>query len=465
MRSLCPSFHAKLQACLMLAFAVLATGAVSCSSDVAVAPEPAVQGGVNSDVNDASSIVVTNTAELVAALVPDNSGRKILVRSGTYDITQKLVVPDGVTLAGEGEMLVDGSGLPTGFAAGTRTTIRMTANLLGDVLTLGNGVSLRDIAIEDLPGRTGSVIAVNSRAAGDSISAVITDVEITVPNIHAIVLTGPSGCGVTMVTQSPHTGATVSATMTRTLIHSPAPGTGCGIFAFNFASLANVSVDMRDNVLGGGMIANGGVSRPVAVHDSRTVVQSRGNLYIDDSPDPCVSKRVAWNLSGGSGVPAPIQIGETTGNSLRVHSQDDRIEAFTLGILATGGRRFFALPIAGPVTDNTIDLNLIGANISTSSCGAALPGTDFRIAGALVTNASVVPGDRNTVHAVFRNVTGSGTRTNFYTDVLGPAGPVVNPALQGTGNHLEFAGSLKAFEQTNSGIDPLPGIQFFSGGK
>ncbi|HVD62522.1 MAG TPA: hypothetical protein VNC11_16735, partial [Gemmatimonadaceae bacterium] len=270
--------------------------------------------------------------------------------------------------------------------------------------------------------------------------------------------------GVMMVTENPHPGAAVSATITRSLIHSPATGTGCGVFAFNFASLASVSVDLRDNVIGGGMIANGGVSRPTAVHDSKTVVQSRGNLYLDDSPNPCVSRRTAWNLAGGSGVPAPIQIGTTSGNTLRVHSQDDRIQAFTLGILATGGRRFFALPTSGPVNDNSIDLTLIGANVSTSSCGGASFVTDFRIAGALVTNASVVPGDGNTVHAVFRNVTGSGTRNNFYADVLGPAGPVVNPALQGTGNRLEFAGSLQAFEQTNSGINPAPGEEFFSGG-
>ncbi len=210
------------------------------------------------------------------------------------------------------------------------------------------------------------------------------------------------------------------------------------------------------------MIANGGVSRPAAVHDSRTVVQSRDNWYRDDSPNPCVSRRVAWNLAGGSGVPAPIQIGATSRNALRVHSQGDRIDAFTMGILATGGRRFFALPTAGPVTDNSIDLELIGTDISTSSCGSSVV-TDFRLAGALVTNASLTPGDGNTVHAVMRNVSGSGTRTNFYADVLGPAGPLA-PQYQGTGNRLEIAGSLQAFQRTNANIAPLPGAEFFTGG-
>jgi hypothetical protein len=418
---------------------------------------------VRAGVDNPDAIIVTNSAGLVAALVPANAGRTIFARAGSYDIGQKLVVPDGATLAGEGQMLLDDSGLPTGFAVGTRTTIRMTASVIGDFLTLGNGAAIRDIAVEDLPGRTGSVIAIDSRAAGDSVSATITEVEILNPNVHAIVLTGPAGCGVTMVTQNPHTGAAVSATMTRSLIQSPATGTGCGIFAFNFASLANVSVSLTSNVIGGGIIANGGVSRPSAVHDSKTVVQSRGNLYIDDSADPCVSKRVAWNLAGGSGIPAPVQIGETFGNALSVHSQSDRIDAFTLGILATGGRRFFGLPTAGPVTNNTIDLELIGTNISTSSCSGA-PSVDFRMAGALVTNQSLAPGDGNTVHAVMRGVTGSGARANVYANVLGPAGPLASQ-YEGTGNRLEFTGNLHAFARVNREIDPAPGSEFFTSGR
>ncbi|MEO8194916.1 MAG: hypothetical protein ABI681_13780 [Gemmatimonadales bacterium] len=474
MRSVYPSLYVNLRTSLLLASAILATGSVSCAPDGPGATEPIIGNTVaaHASVTDAHAIVVTNASELVGALVPANAGRKILVRSGTYNVTQPLFVPDSATLAGEGEMLLDDSGLPTGFAAGTRTTLAMTANVRGDVLTLGNGASVRDIAIEDLPGRTGSVIAVGSRDAGDSLSATITEVEIGNPNTHAIVLTGPAGCGVTVLTRNPnlgappgpHVGAAVSATMTRSLIHSPSAGPGCGVFAFNFAPLASLSVDLRDNVIGGGIIANGGVSLPEAVHDSKTVVQSRGNLYRDDSPNPCVSKHVGWNLAGGSGVPAPAVIGETSRNTLRVHSQGDRIEAFTTGILASGGRRFFGLPTAGPVTDNTIDLELIGTDLSTSSCGGASFVTDFRMAGALVTNASLTPGDGNTVHAVIRNVSGSGTRTNFFVDALGPAGPLA-PQYQGTGNRLEIAGTLQAFERTNRDIDPAPGAELFTGGK
>jgi hypothetical protein len=447
----------------MLAFAVLATGIVSCS-ECAAGPDAVTKAGAiaNKGVNEANAIVVTNAAELVAALVPANANQKILVRAGTYDIAQRLTVPDGATLAGEGEMLFDQSGLPTGFTPGSRTTIRMTLNVIGNFVTLGNGASIRDIAVEDLPGRTGSVVALDSRAPGDTVSATINEVEILNPNIHAIVLTGPSGCGIMAVTENPHPGAVVSARVSHTLIHSPGAGTGCGVFAFNFASFGHVSVDLSDNVIGGGMIANGGVSRPSAVHDATTTVQSRGNLYIDDSPDPCISRRTGWNLAGGSGIPAPVVIGSTSNNTLDIHSQSDRIEGFTLAILATGGRRFFALPVSGPVNDNTIDLNLIGTTISSTSCGAQVA-TDFRLIGALVLAPSVAPGDNNAINVVMRHVTGSGTRTNFYADVLGPTGPVA-PEYLGTGNRLQFAGSLGAFQATNNNIDPLPGAEFFSGG-
>jgi hypothetical protein len=450
----------------LFAFAIAAAGSAGCSSDTAIQPDAVVESGAVrlARVNDANAIVVTNATELVAALIPANAGQKILLRSGIYNVTQRLFVPDGATLAGEGKMLFDDSGLPTGFAAGTRTTIRMTANVSGNVLTLGNGSSIRDIAIEDLPGRVGTVVAIDSRSADDSLSATITEVEIMNPNVHAILGTGPSGCGVMAVTENAHPGATISARMTRSLIHSPSTGTGCGVFAFNFASLANLSVDLTDNVIGGGMIANGGVSRPSAVHDSKTTVNSRGNLYRDDSPNPCVSNHLAWNLAGGSGVPAPIQIGETAMNTLQLHSQSDRIEGFARAIVATGGRRFFALPTAGPVTDNTLDLELIGATISTLLCGGASFVSDFRMAGALVTNASVAPGNGNTLRAVFRNVTASGTRSNTYSDVLGPTGPL-SPSLVGTGNLLEFAGSPRSFAQTNSNIDPAPPATLFTGGK
>lgn len=423
----------------------------------------------NPNVHHGNSIIVSSSAELLAALVAENAGRRIRVRSGTYNVSQPLFVPDGATLEGEGVMLLDGSGLPTGFAAGTRTTLTMTANTAGDVLTLGNGATVRRIAIEDLAGRVGNAIAVVSRDAGDRVSATIAEVEIGNPNAHGIAPSGPTGCAVTVLSQNPnmgsdpppHSGAVITATITRTLIRSPSTGTGCGLFAFNFAPFASVSVTLASNVVGGGIIANGGVSRPDAVHDSRTTIHTRRNLYRDDSPDPCVSRHLGWNILGGSGTPVPLPIPETARNAVHLRSLHDRIEGFTTAILAVGGRRFFASPVAGPSTDNSVDLALIGTTISTPACAGTLPVADFRLAGALVSNASLVPGDGNTLRAVIRGVTASGPRTNVYANILGPTGPL-SPEL-GTGNRLKIVGSLRAFARTNRAIDPAPSAEFFTG--
>jgi hypothetical protein len=455
---------------LLLALAVVSISA-ACAPDAPSATEPSFAAGdvtVHSSASDADAIVVTNATELVAALTPANAGRRIVVRSGDYGVTQLLNVPDGATLEGEGEMLFNASGLPTGFASGTRTTIRITANVPGDILTLGDGASVRGIAIEDLAGRAGNAIAVNSRSANDTLSAKISEVEITNPNAHAVIPSGPAGCGVTVLSQNlnlgaapaAHAGAVIAATITRSLIHSTSTGTGCGLFAFNFAPLASISVNLSDNVIGGGLIANGGVSRPDAVHDSKTEIHSRANLYRDDSADPCVTRHLGWNMQGGSGVPAPLQIGEVARNTLSVHSQGDRLERFATAIVATGGRRFFGLPNSGPVNNNTMELELINAIISTPSCGS----TDFRLSGAASGSASLNPGDGNVLRAVFRGVTGSGMRANVYADALGPASPLAQE-FQGTGNLLEFAGNLRAFDKTNSAIDPAPAAEFFTAGR
>ncbi|CAN5326921.1 hypothetical protein BH23GEM2_BH23GEM2_20430 [soil metagenome] len=449
-----------------LAFLLLATAcALNCSTDANGLLDP--QGALAGKGGGAKAIVVNSTAGLVAALVPENAGKRILLRVGAYGISQPLSVPDGVTLEGEGVMLFDGSGLPTGFAGGTRTTLTMTANVAGNLLTLGDGATIRRLAVEDLAGRSGNAIAVVSRGPGDRISAVISEMEIFNPNAHGQAPAGPTGCGLAAWTDNPnvgmapppHEGAAVTVRMTRSLVTSPSPGTGCGVFAFNFAPFGKVDVTLDGNVVGGGIIANGGVSRPDAVHDARVAVESRHNLYRDDSADPCAARHLGWNLTGGSGSLLPAPAPATVRNTLRVQSFEDRIEGFTTGVLARAGLRLTAT--AGPSSENTVDLTLIGTTVSTPACGGAAFVADFRLAGAQVLNASLVPGDGNTLRVLFRKVTGSGTRANVYTDVLGPSGPQP-PSLQGTGNTLEILGSPRAFEQTNDAIDPPPPAEFFT---
>lgn len=415
------------------------------------------------------AIVVSSSAELVAALSAENAGRRILVRAGTYDVDTRLTVPDGATLEGEGVMLFDADGLPSGFAPGTRTTLNMTANTAGEMLTLGDGTTLRGLEIADLPGRSGNVVAVVSRNAGDRVSAAIAETEIVNPHPIGAGPEGPTGYGLLVLTRNlnlgapplPHEGAAITARVSRSLVRSPAGGGG--LFAFNFAPLASVSLTLRGNVIGGEVTANGGVSRPDAVHDSEVRIASHGNLYRDDSSDPCaVPNRPGWNLVGGSGPPAPLPVPETARNTLRFRSLDDRIEGFARAVLATGARRFFASPTAGPSTDNRIDLALLGGTISTPSCGGAPFAADLDLAGAFAANDALFPGDGNELRAVIRGVTGSGPRFNQYANAVGPSGPLA-PALQ-VGNLLELAGSPRAFTLTNPGIDPAPGAEFFTGG-
>ncbi|MGK2960521.1 MAG: hypothetical protein ACSLFK_00090, partial [Gemmatimonadaceae bacterium] len=285
---------------------------------------------------------------------------------------------------------------------------------------------------------------------------------------HTVGPFGGTGCGLAVTTLNPnfganpppHAGAEITTRLTRSLIRSNPTGTACGLFAFNFAPNASVSVSLSGNVVGGGIIVSGGVSLTDPVSDSRTEIHSHQNLYRNDSPDHCAPQRLGWNAQGGSGAPIPVPIGETRNNTLRIHSVADRIEGFTTGISAFGGRRFFAAPTAGPTTGNAVDLQLTGTTISTPSCGGAPFVADLRLAGAMVTGA-FSPGDGNTLRAVFNRVTGSGSRNNVYADALGPAGPLT-PALQGTGNRLEIPGSLQAFSRTNKAIDPAPGHEFFS---
>jgi len=413
------------------------------------------------------TIIVGTAAELVAALSPVNAGQRILVRAGSYAVTAPLTVPDGATLEGEGVMQFDGAGLPVGFGAASQTVLTMTANVPGSMLTLGNGATLRRLKVADLADRGGNVVSVLSRAPGDRVSASIVESEIINLSAMGANPEGPTGNGVLVLTRNPnlgadpaaHESAAITAGLARSVIRSPAGGVG--VFAFNFAAMGKVSVSLAGNVVGGGIVANGGVSRPDAVHDAQVTIESHGNLYRDNSPDPCATPHLGWNLTGGSGPPAPLPVPETSNNALRVHSVDDRVEGFASGVVATGSRRFFPAPIAGPSTGNRVELELLRGTISTPSCGGAPFVRDFDLAGAFSGGDDFSPGQGNSVSVILQGMTGSGARFNRYESALGPSGPLA-PELAG-GNRLEFAGSPRAFAATNARIDPAPGSEHFSG--
>jgi serine/threonine protein kinase len=425
---------------------------------------------------------ISTAAELAAALVPVNAGRRVRLRPGIYDIDQPLTVPDSMTLEGAGVMRFARDGLPTGFSDDTRTTIRMIAGTGGDVLTLSDGVTVRNVEIADFAGRSGNVIALVSRRPGDRVSATILESIVVNPNPLAIGPGGALGRGLYVVTRNqnmgadppPDEGAVLALRVIRSVITSPAGGGG--FFAFNIAANARISLDISRSVIGGSNEANGGVSRPESVHDSEVLIESRGNLYRNEWADPCASPLVGWNLTGGSGAPIPAPSMESARNQLNVRSVDDRIEGFTSAVLATGSRRFFGEPLNPAPRENHISLQLLGTTIATPACvpvGASgntagipvfrsRPVADFRLTGAWVESDGLVAGDGNTVRVEMRGVRASGMMGNTYANAAGFEGPL-GAELEGRANRLEIVGDPQSFAQTNRGIEPPPGPEFFVG--
>jgi len=398
-------------------------------------------------VHPLANVVVTNSAEFEAAMTPANAGKQILVKAGDYIVANPLTVPDRAAVVGEGEMLFDASGLPTGMAAQGRTVLRSTVELEGDVLSLGNGSALRGLVIEDAEGRsTGNPVAVVSRSAGDYVAARIDACEIVNPNDSGVSPPGPTGRAIVVVTRNPnlsfdppqHVGAVLNLKMSQSILRSPAGG--IGMFAINFASQARIDLDLTGNVVGGGLTSSGGVSRPDAVTGSSIEIRSKKNLYRSDSADPTP---LGWFLSGGSTAVIPDIVSEaSTSNSLRVHSTDDRIEGFGQAIFGVGGQR--VIDTSEPISDNSLELNLQGTHLQSR-------GADLGLFAGFSFVPGVAPGDGNVVRLNMRQAQGSGPRDNFYAN--SPDG--------GEGNRLVVVGSPNAFDHTNQGIDPRPPDDFF----
>jgi hypothetical protein len=397
-----------------------------------------------------TDIAVTTAAELQSALLPANAGARILVRAGVYDVSQALTVPDRAVLVGEGVMSFDESGLPAGFEPSGRTLLRATAALAGDVLTLGDGATVRGLAIEDVPGRLmpGSAVSVVSRAAGDFVSARIEECEMINPN-----LPGGISRGLAVITrnpdlQPPHEGAVLRAQMMRSIVRSPRGG--LGVFAINFASHSEVRLELESNVVGGGLNASGGTGTPDAVTEASTIIESNHNLYRSDSPVPTA---IGWTLFGGADSPLPLIVSEaSTFNTLRMHSMGDTLAGFASGIVAAGGRRVKAL--SATISSNRVELNIHGTLLQTTTA-------DLRLSGAssLPSALGVSTGDENTVHVLLNQATGSGARANQYAHSSTPS--MGNP---GVGNQLEIVGNANSFDQTNQNFFPPPPAQFFTGG-
>ena len=413
-----------------------------------------------------SPLLVSTAAQLIAALQPANAGRRIELAAGEYAVDRPLLVPDGATLVGSGRMQVDAAGLPAGFEDGTATTLQVAVGFDGDVLTLGHGSALQRLRVVELANtealpkrRRGNMVFVGSRAPADTVTASVVACELVNPNAAGFTDIGPHGHGVVALTLNPalgappaaHEGALVNVRVQGSIIRTR---TGAAIFANNFAARGNIRLRLEDNRFAGYMTVGGGVSRPDAVIDSVTSVESRRNLY-----QRSAWSRVGWLLLGGSTSPHFLEAGipGASRTTLRIDSTDDRIEGFHHGIEAAAARRIG--PQSSMLSDNRLELRLQGTRIATVGDGAA----DLVLTGTLSeAERWAVPGefpagDRNVLHAEMSGVQGGGPRRNVFATVLGPA----QPSNFGTGNRVSFVGSAVEFRRGNPGVDPAPGAEMF----
>ena len=361
------------------------------------------------------------------------------MRAGTYEVDVGLTVPKGATLEGEGVMR--GGDLPTGFAAGTVTKIVALGSFTGDLLTLMDDVSLRRLLLEDVVGRTGNVVGVVSHAPRRSVSASIFECEIVNPNSAGAGLEGPTGGGIVALTRNPgreeapppHEGARIKVKLERSIVRAP----DRALFAMNFATRGRIKVELEENVIGSTLEAIGGISRPDEVSRATIAIASHANLY--------AATGSGWQIGGGSSP----RFETTTGtflNRVEVKSKDDRIEGAQTGISAFAGRR----GDAGPSSGNAVELKLRDLVIRTNGGAHA---ADLVLVAARSEGGTLPPGDWNTLRVSMRDSTGSGARLNEYAHVF--------PADFGIGNKLEIDGSPDDFADDNAGFDPAPPAEFF----
>ncbi|HKY64473.1 MAG TPA: hypothetical protein VJR29_13775, partial [bacterium] len=413
-----------------------------------------------------------------------NAGKRILVHAGTYEVSTTLTVPDGATVRGEGVMEYDGNGYPEGLAPDTAPVLQATLGLVGDIVVMGDGSRVENLLIRDLdmgPGglctaddatmctppnvpdparqrccsrNRGNLVKVAPRSQNDSVAAEIHQCELDNPNFSGIVPNGPSGRGVAVITRNLNLGnppgADTDSVLSAKISHSVyrAGRGGSGVFAINFAARSHIDVLLHQNKFEGGVDANGGVSRPDAVHDSSTSITSIHNLYRPASAGTIIGMA----LTGGSGAPIPFPLDITTErNSLAMFSFRDRFEECGIGVLASGAVRFFSdADHVGPSSHNHLDLKLISAEFENSAF------SDLYLVAARSADAFPT-GDFNTLRALIVGAEGSNSPNNLYSDTAyGEFDLPLPPENAGQGNELEILGSLKSFLRVNDGFDQSP---------
>ena len=146
-------------------------------------------------------------------------------------------------------------------------------------------------------------------------------------------------------------------------------------------------------------------------------------------------------------------------NSVRIESQDDRIEGYRIGIHASAGRKIAGMP--GTVRHNRGELVLSGLRIKTVGDRAAdlsLHGAWLETEpGASVPTVESVEG--NVLQVTLLDSTGSGHRENVYADRSPPEFAAVGAVPHS--DRLEFTGTRALFLESNTSFDPAPGERSF----
>jgi len=428
-----------------------------------IATTAALLAALSSAARAGDAIVVSTVEELKVALATADAGTKVVVRSGTYHVTETLHVPDGITLVGESTMLYT-DGRPVGLDPATATWIKATTAFAGDVLSLGDDVVVRRLGVEAAPGvapNYGNVIGARSRKAGDWVSVTVAETQLVNPNPAGVSFRAPIGRSFLFITQdpeqgnppAPHVGSTVQARIRNCVVQAPAAGSA--VFAVNFASDSRIEVVLDNNNFQGNLDASGGTSRPALVSNSSTSIRSRHTAWAHPNPGAASPNAIGFLVVGGSTAP----VGTTAGgisNTTYINSTDDRIEGFPIAVRAIAGRRYN--PGSGMCHNNAIVLRLSDTVIQTPDTPTA---ADFNIVAAQSDlsggSSEYVPGDGNTLRFEASGLTASGPRANVFADVRGP----VNEANFGSNNALQIAGNPDHFAQVNSGIEPPPAPAFF----
>ena len=249
-----------------------------------------------------------------------------------------------------------------------------------------------------------------------------------------------------------HQEAHVSAAVERSIVRNTSSGNS--VFAINFAGGGTIALDFERNRFEEALVVVGGAGRPDKVTGAKVTLRSHGNLYVSAGG----AFPTGWGIIGGSVAPhEPFPEGAES-NSVRIESQNDRIEGYRIGIHASAGRQIAGMP--GTVRHNRVEL-LSRIRFSTVGDGAAdlsLHGAWLeKEPGASVPTVESVEG--NVLQVTLLDSTGSGHRENVYADRSPPEFAAVGAVPHS--DRLEFTGTRALFLESNTSFDPAPGERSF----